>query len=51
MQLTSFHAYFLGWQLISSGRDTEQLILTSLGFTLIFAIFAFFTSPERFAVN
>jgi len=35
--------------LISSGWDTEQLILTSLGFTLIFAIFSFFTSPERFA--
>jgi hypothetical protein len=35
--------------LITSGWDTEQLILTSLGFTLIFAIFSFFTSPERFA--
>jgi hypothetical protein len=35
--------------LISSGWDTQHLILTSLGFTLIFAIFAFFTSPERFA--
>ena len=35
--------------LISSGWDTEHLILTSLGFTLIFAVFAFFTSPERFA--
>ncbi|MSO23737.1 MAG: hypothetical protein EXQ58_10940 [Acidobacteria bacterium] len=34
--------------LISSGWDTEQLILTSLGFTLILAIFSFFTSPERF---
>jgi len=31
--------------LISSGWDTQHLILTSLGFTLIFAIFAFFTSP------
>jgi hypothetical protein len=35
--------------LISSGWDTQHLILTSLGFALIFAIFAFFTSPERFA--
>jgi hypothetical protein len=35
--------------LITSGWDTQDLILTSLGFTLIFAIFAFFTSPERFA--
>ena len=35
--------------LISSGWDTQNLILTSLGFTLILAIFAFFTSPERFA--
>ena len=35
--------------LINSGWDTQNLILTSLGFTLIFAIFAFFTSPERFA--
>jgi len=35
--------------LITSGWDTEQLILTSLGFTLIFAVFSFFTSPERFA--
>jgi hypothetical protein len=35
--------------LIASGWDTQNLILTSLGFTLIFAIFAFFTSPERFA--
>ena len=35
--------------LITSGWDTQNLILTSLGFTLIFAIFAFFTSPERFA--
>ena len=34
--------------LITSGWDTEHLILTSLGFTLIFAVFAFFTSPERF---
>jgi len=34
--------------LITSGWDTEQLILTSLGFTLIFAIFSFFTAPERF---
>src|SRR5690349_22684835 len=28
--------------LISSGWDTEQLILTSLGFTLIFAVFSYF---------
>jgi len=35
--------------LITSGWDIQNLILTSLGFTLIFAIFAFFTSPERFA--
>jgi len=35
--------------LITSGWDTQDLILTALGFTLIFAIFAFFTSPERFA--
>jgi hypothetical protein len=35
--------------LISSGWDTEQLIMTSLGFILIFAVFSFFTSPERFA--
>lgn len=35
--------------LISSGWDTEQLVLTSLGFTLVFAIFAYFTAPERFA--
>ena len=35
--------------LISSGWDTEHLILTSLGFILIFAVFSFFTSPERFA--
>src|SRR4029453_302357 len=32
--------------LMSSGWDTQHLILTSLGFTLIFAIFAFFTSPD-----
>ena len=37
--------------LTTSGWDTERLILTSLGFTLIFAIFAFFTSPERFSVK
>ena len=37
--------------LINSGWDTQHLILTSLGFTLIFAVFAFFTSPERFAVK
>jgi hypothetical protein len=37
--------------LITSGWDTQHLILTSLGFTLIFAIFAFFTSPERFALK
>ena len=36
---------------ITSGWDTEQLILTSLGFALIFAVFSFFTSPERFAVK
>ena len=35
--------------LISSGWDTQHLILTSLGFTLIFAVFSFLTSPERFA--
>ena len=35
--------------LIASGWDTQHLILTSLGFTLIFAVFSFFTSPERFA--
>jgi len=35
--------------LITSGWDTEQLILTALGFTLIFAIFSYFTAPERFA--
>ena len=35
--------------LISSGWDTQHLILTSLGFTLIFTVFSFFTSPERFA--
>lgn len=37
--------------LMTSGWDTEHLILTALGFTLIFAIFSFFTSPERFAVK
>ena len=37
--------------LISSGWDTQNLILTSLGFTLIFAIFSYFTAPERFAVK
>ena len=37
--------------LTNSGWDTEHLILTSLGFTLIFAVFAFFTSPERFALK
>jgi len=37
--------------LINSGWDTQHLILTSLGFTLIFAVFAFFTSPERFAMK
>jgi len=34
--------------LIASGWDTEHLILTSLGFTLIFAVFSYYTSPERF---
>jgi hypothetical protein len=37
--------------LISSGWDTQNLILTSLGFTLTFAIFSYFTAPERFAVK
>ena len=37
--------------LISSGWDTQNLFLTSLGFTLIFAIFSYFTAPERFAVK
>ncbi|MBM3801266.1 MAG: hypothetical protein FJW26_03030 [Acidimicrobiia bacterium] len=37
--------------LIASGWDTEQLILTSLGVALLFAILAFFTSPERFAID
>jgi hypothetical protein len=35
--------------LITSGWDTEQLILTALGFSLMFAVFSFYTSPERFA--
>jgi hypothetical protein len=37
--------------LITSGWDMQHLILTALGFTLIFAIFAFFTSPERFTLK
>jgi len=32
--------------LVASGFDTERVILTSLGFTLIFSVFAFFISPE-----
>ncbi|MCI0419320.1 MAG: hypothetical protein L0312_08890 [Acidobacteria bacterium] len=37
--------------LLASGWDTEQLILTSVGFTLIFAVFSFFLSPERYALK
>lgn len=37
--------------LLSSGWDTEQLVLTSLGFVLVFAIFAFYLSPEKFATR
>lgn len=32
--------------LVASGYDTERVVLTSLGFTLIFSVFAFFLSPE-----
>ena len=35
--------------LMTSGWDTEQLILTALGFSLMFAVFSFYTTPERFA--
>jgi hypothetical protein len=33
--------------LVASGYDTPRLIMTSLGFTLLFAVFAYFLSPER----
>ena len=33
--------------LIASGYDTERVVLTSLGFTLLFSVFAFFLSPDR----
>ena len=32
---------------LSSGYDTQQLVMTSLGFTTVCAIFAYFLSPER----
>lgn len=32
--------------LVASGYDTERLVLTSLGFTLLFSVFAFFLSPD-----
>jgi len=32
--------------LISSGYDTERVVITSLGFTLIFSLFAYFLSPD-----
>ena len=32
--------------LVASGYDTEQVVMSSLGFTLIFSLFAFFLSPE-----
>ena len=31
---------------VASGYDTERVVITSLGFTLIFSVFAFFLSPE-----
>lgn len=34
--------------LMTSGWDTEHLILTALGFSLVFAVFSFYTTPERF---
>jgi hypothetical protein len=37
--------------LVASGWDTEQVVLTSLAFTLIFAIFSFYLSPEKFATR
>ena len=33
--------------LVASGYDTQRLIMTSLGFTLLFVVFAYFLSPER----
>ena len=33
--------------LIASGYDTERVVLNSLGFALLFSVFAFFLSPER----
>lgn len=32
--------------LVASGFDTERVVMTSLGFTLIFSVFAFFISPD-----
>ena len=32
--------------LIASGYDTERIVLTSLGFTLLFSLIAYFVSPE-----
>lgn len=34
--------------LINSNWNTEQLVLTALGFSLLFAVFAFYLSPERY---
>ncbi|MFN8006541.1 MAG: hypothetical protein U0V70_05885 [Terriglobia bacterium] len=31
---------------VASGYDIERVVMTSLGFTLIFSLFAFFLSPE-----
>ncbi|MEW5975159.1 MAG: hypothetical protein AB1898_05055 [Acidobacteriota bacterium] len=32
---------------IESGWDVEQIVMTALGFTLIFSVFAYFLAPER----
>ncbi len=32
---------------LSAGYDTQQLVMASLGFTMVCAIFAYFLSPER----
>lgn len=32
--------------LIASGYDTERVVVTSIGFTLLFSLIAYFVSPE-----
>jgi hypothetical protein len=37
--------------LLTSGWDTEQVAVTALALTLVFAIFSFYLSPEKYATH